>query len=65
MDTDRKITQDDLNAAQRGLNMIAMSLAELRELMMKHEHGRLFADRVIARAARQMLHAKHRMGARD
>ena len=61
----RKMVQSDVEAAQRGLNMLAMSPSELADLMAEfpetHEH---FAARVIHEAARQLRVVKLAMGAR-
>lgn len=56
-----KVTQDDINAAARGIGMVRMDGDELRDLIRLH-HGDLFADKVITAAAKQMLAAKRRVG---
>lgn len=60
----RGITQDDLNAAARGLGMLYMSGDELRRLIEenKGEQNLTFAGKVIAKAAQQMLATKKRAG---
>jgi hypothetical protein len=62
---ERVIKQDDLEAAQRGLNMIAMSVADLETLMAEHHPvSPMFASRVIHAAAKQMRAVKLATGAR-
>lgn len=62
----RAVTQDDCNAAARGLNMIAMSPAELADLMREFRFDTTwFAERVIHLAAKQMRAVKLFNGARD
>lgn len=61
---DRPITQSDVEAAQRGLRMVPMSLVDLDALMQEFPANHiLFAGRVIHVAAKQMYAAKKRMGA--
>ena len=62
----RQFDQSDLNAAARGLRMLAMSTADLRALIAKHtvRCAEMFASRVIVAAARQLLTVKVRNGAR-
>jgi hypothetical protein len=61
---ERRITQDDMNAAARGLRMAGMSVAELEVLIAEHPAASpLFASRVIHEAAKQIRAAKLRMGA--
>lgn len=62
---DRDPDQSDLNSAARGLNMLSKSPSELRQLIDRHSGSSLFASRVIVAAAKQMLAAKLRMGAKD
>ncbi len=62
---ERQIEQGDIVAAQRGLNMVAMSLADLRDLVSEHQGKAAFASRVIVLGAKQMIAAKTRSGARD
>lgn len=58
------ITQDDLNAAARGLRLAAMPLADLTTLLLQHDKRvKLFADAVIVLACEQMIAAKERVGA--
>ena len=55
----RPITQDDINAAYRGLQMRTMSLRELEELRYEHAHpDKPFASHVIAEAARQAINSR-------
>lgn len=61
----RKPTQSDIETAQRGLRMVGMSVADLRELANDHENKEMFASKVIALGARQMIAAKRRAGARE
>lgn len=62
----RAVTQDDLNAAARGLRMIALTPGELAALARQHRHDApMFASRAIHHAAVQMRVAKLRMGARN
>jgi hypothetical protein len=56
-----EITQDDRNAAQRRLNMDALSPLELGALIERHRNNLAFASQVIASAARQVLAAKRAM----
>lgn len=59
-------TQEDVEAAQRGLRMVAMSIAELKELATLHTKLQPnFADRVIVIGANLMIAAKRRMGAKE
>lgn len=58
------VTQSDMNAAARGLNMLAMSVGELKSLA-KSQNTAVFAGLVIQRAALQMAASKRRMGARN
>lgn len=54
MTTTREPTNDDLNAAVRGLGMRRMNEEELRALHLSHATGdfkHLFASKVIAQAA--------------
>jgi len=53
--THRDITNDDLHSAIRGLGMWGMSVDELDALIEAHVTQTLFASRVIAEAARQVL----------
>lgn len=62
---ERAIEQGDVVAAQRGLNMVGMSLLDLKDLVREHEGKNVFASKVIVVAAKQMIAAKSRMGARD
>ena len=64
-DSDRPITQDDLNAAARGLKMVGMSLADLDDLIKWHKDQDLFASRVIVAAAKQIRAVKLANGARS
>ena len=52
------ITQDDCNTAAKGINMLAMSIPELKELATLHGHSHLFAGQVIHAAAMQMIQVK-------
>lgn len=61
--TDRKPAQDDLIAAARELNMIAMSLRELKALVEKNRNATDFAAIAIGQAAAQMHAVKLAMGA--
>lgn len=63
--SDRAITQDDMNAAARGNNMLGMSVSDLRSLIADMEGKDLFAAKVTVAAAKQMLAAKKRMGAAE
>jgi hypothetical protein len=54
----RPITNDDLWSAIRGLGMYRMERAELTALVEHHGNVDLFASRVIAEAARQVLAAR-------
>jgi hypothetical protein len=57
--TDRAITNADLWAAIRGLEMTRKRDNELRELIAQHtKPGALFASKVIAEAARQTIVGK-------
>jgi hypothetical protein len=60
---DRAITQADLDAAARSFE--DASVAGLRQLIDDFEGSEIFASRVICAAARQLLAARLRMGARD
>ena len=60
----RPITQDDRNAAQRDLNMLALSPLELGALIEKHRSNPPFVSQVIASAARQVLAATRAKGKR-
>ena len=61
----RPVTQDDMNAAARGLRMLSMEPAELRDLIREYTGKTDFAATVIKKSAEQMLASKVRMGARD
>ena len=61
--TDRNPTQDDLTAAARELNMIAMPLRELRALVEQNRNATDFAAIAIGQAAAQMHSVKLAMGA--
>jgi hypothetical protein len=61
--TDRNPTQDDLNAAARGLNMIAMPLRELRALVESNRNATDFEAIAIGQAAAQMHSVRLAMGA--
>lgn len=50
----RDMTQDDLNAAARGLRMATMPVHELDALIAEFTAKDTFAARVIAAAARQI-----------
>lgn len=54
-------TQDDLDAAARGLRMAGMPAGELGELV-ANTNTSLFAGKAVAAAARQLLQARARMG---
>lgn len=54
----RKITDDDLWSAIRGLGMYNMTANELVELTEEHSPNKLFAGQVIAAAAYQVLASK-------
>ena len=58
-------TPADIKAAQRGLNMLAMPPAYLRDVIDMHKDNPAFASRAITMAARQMLAVKLRNGAAD
>lgn len=58
----RQITQDDLNAAARGLGMHRYSYYDLTVLMDQHKNDSNFAGKVIYAAAKQMRAAKSRVG---
>lgn len=62
---DRTPAPSDIHAAQRGLNMLGMPLAELRELLAQHSGKPAFASRVIAMGAMQMIAVKKRNGAEE
>jgi hypothetical protein len=57
------MNQDDLNAAARGLNMVGMSIADLKATVVEFDGKTAFAARVIVAAARQMIAAKRQVGA--
>lgn len=57
-----EITQDDLNSAARGLNMLAMSKDKLEQTILTYRAVDTFAAQVIARAAKQILDAKRQVG---
>ena len=59
----RDITNDDLWSAIRGLGMYRKSNEELQALIAEHKDSGMFAGRVIAGAARQVLAAKRMTGA--
>jgi hypothetical protein len=59
----RLIQPSDIHAAQRGLRMSAMPLADLRKLIAEMADTDTFAARVIVLGARQMLAVKLRNGA--
>ena len=52
------ITRADLNSAARGLNMIGMTTAELRDLIQRNRDSHLFAGQVITAAANEILQVK-------
>lgn len=54
---------DDIKAAQRGLNMISMTIAELQEEIALHDKKLAFASLAIVLAAKQMIAVKRRNGA--
>jgi hypothetical protein len=54
----RKITNDDLWSAIRGLGMYSMSANELVALTEDHSTNKLFASQVIAAAAYQVIAAR-------
>jgi hypothetical protein len=54
----RELTNDDLNAAARGLGMWGMEPAELDKLIDEHKENGAFASMVIVAAARQILAVK-------
>jgi len=58
----RKITQDDMNSAARGLKMISMPADELKQLIADGKASPNFAGKVIGAAAKQILAAKSRVG---
>lgn len=58
----KTITQDDMDAAARGLRMISMHADDLRALVRDFKTSSNFAGQVTAQAARQMLAAKKRVG---
>lgn len=53
----------DIKAAQRGLDMLGMSIADLEDEINFHRDNVNFASRVIVLAAKQMLAVKRRNGA--
>lgn len=58
-----KITQDDMNSAARGLNMLGKTKEELETLIERHSGENVaFAGQVIAASARQILAAKKQVG---
>lgn len=58
-----KITQDDLNSAARGLNLLGKTKEELQDLIVRHgAKNAAFAGQVIAASARQILAAKKQVG---
>jgi hypothetical protein len=57
----RGITQDDINAAARGLRMLTMPQDELKQLV-KETNPDNFAGAVIIAAAKQMIGAKRQVG---
>lgn len=59
----QQITQDDMNAAARGLTLAGMTIAALEELAARHASSDLFASRVIVAAVKQMIAAKRQVGA--
>jgi hypothetical protein len=62
---DNEPNQSDIEAAQRGNNMVGMSLVDLDDLIRLMEGKSDFAARVTVAAAKQMIAAKKRMGAKD
>jgi hypothetical protein len=64
-DAEREPDQSDLNAAARGLNMLRMGPSELEDLIKETAGKTMFASKAVHLAAKQMLAAKRRMGARD
>ena len=60
----RKPTQDDINAAARGLHMLTAPKEDLQETVstLRLKQKRTFADDAILAAAEQMLAAKTRVG---
>ena len=62
---DREPDQKDIEAAQRGNNMLGMSLADLGDLVRLMEGKQTFAANVTVVAAKQMIASKKRMGAKD
>ena len=62
---DREPDQSDIEAAQRGNNMVGMSVADLNDLVRLMEGKPTFAAKVTVIAAKQMIAAKKRMGAGD
>lgn len=64
-DAEREPDQSDLNAAARGLNMLGMSPLDLEDLIKETAGKTMFASKATHLAAKQMLAAKRRMGARD
>jgi hypothetical protein len=57
--------QSAMNAAARGLNMNGMSLLDLKDLIREFEGKGTQAAKDIVAAAKQMMAAKKRMGARE
>lgn len=55
------ISQSDLNAAARGLQMSGKSIVELKEIVTAHKDSSMFASRVIVLSAEQMIAAKRRV----
>lgn len=53
----------DIKAAQRGLNMVSMSIAELQEEIALHDKRLAFASLTIVLAAKQMIAIKRRNSA--
>ena len=56
--SDRAITTDDIWAATRGLQLFSMDRDELRQTFLAHRGKDVFASRVIAEAAWQVMMAR-------
>lgn len=55
----------DIKAAQRGMNMLSMSIADLQNEVDLHTGKTAFASLVIRMAALQMIAIKRRNGAEE
>ena len=64
-DDEREPDQSDVESAQRGNNMVGMSIPDLKDLISSMEGKSTFASKAILTGAKQMLAAKRRMGASE